>query len=71
MPPEMVDTVASLNAYAQSRGMLRSARVIAGAIAELQTTRMAREASLKVPARAFESRDAAVAWLSEVLPPVR
>jgi hypothetical protein len=68
MPPELVPTVTALNAYAQSKGMLRSARVVTSAVAGLQSARMAREASLRVPMRTFESRDEALTWLTEAFP---
>jgi hypothetical protein len=67
MPPDLVHTVASLNAYAEMRGMVRSARVAPSDLAQAQTQRMAREASLGVPAATFASRDDAVAWLLEGL----
>ena len=63
MPPELVDKVAELNAYGVKRGMARAARVIATSVANLQTARMARQASLEVPIKTFTSRDAAMAWL--------
>jgi hypothetical protein len=63
MPPELVDRVAELNAYGAKRGMARAARVIATSVANLQTARMARQASLAVPIKTFTSRDAALAWL--------
>ena len=63
MPPELVEKVAELNAYGVKRGMARAARVIATSVANLQTARMARQASLEVPIKTFTSRDAALAWL--------
>jgi hypothetical protein len=63
MAPELVDKVAQLNAYGVKRGMARAARVIATSVANLQTARMARQASLEVPIKTFTSRDAAMAWL--------
>src|SRR5215468_5458265 len=63
MPPDLVDKVAELNAYGVKRGMARAARVIATSVANLQTARMARQASLEVPIKTFTSRDAALAWL--------
>jgi hypothetical protein len=45
--------------------MLRSARVVTSAVAGLQSARMAREASLRVPVRTFESREEALTWLNE------
>ena len=71
MPPDLVHTVATLNAYAELRGMVRSARIAPSDLAEAQTQRMAREASLGVPAATFASRDEAVRWLLEGLASVR
>jgi hypothetical protein len=67
MSSEMVHTVASLNAYAEMRGMVRSARIAPSDVAQAQTARMAREASLGVPAATFDSRDDAIRWLLEGL----
>jgi hypothetical protein len=63
MPPEMVATMASLNAFAQLHGMRRSARVVSDAASGLQAWRMTKKALLTIPTRTFESRDAALAWL--------
>ena len=63
MPPEMVATMASLNAFAQLRGMKRSARVVSDAASGLQAWRMTKQAMLTIPTRTFETRDAALAWL--------
>jgi hypothetical protein len=63
MPPEMVATMASLNAYAQLHGMKRSARVVSDASSGLQAWRMTKQALLTIPTRTFESREAALAWL--------
>jgi stage II sporulation SpoAA-like protein len=63
MPPDLVERVGELNAYGAKRGMARAARVIATSVANLQTARMARQASLEVPIKTFTSRDAAMAWL--------
>jgi hypothetical protein len=67
MPPDLVHTVATLNNYAELRGMVRSARIVSSAVACAQTQRMAREASLAVPAATFASRDDAIRWLLEGL----
>jgi len=67
MPQELVQTVASLNAYAELRGMVRSARIAPGDLAEAQTERMIHEAKLGVPARTFATREEAIAWLQEAL----
>jgi hypothetical protein len=63
MPPALIEQVGFLNAWAEERGMRRSARVVASAVATLQANRMAREASLHVKVRSFASRDEALAWL--------
>ena len=67
MPPDLVHTVATLNNYAELRGMVRSARIGSSAAACAQTRRMAHEASLSVPAGTFASRDEAIRWLLEGL----
>jgi hypothetical protein len=67
MSQELVHTVATLNAYAEIRGMVRSARIAPSQLAQAQTERMAREASLGVPAATFASRDEAIAWLLQGL----
>jgi hypothetical protein len=63
MAPDLVTMVGALNAYASARGMLRTARVVATAVAGLQAQRMARESGFELGA--FESRDDALAWLRE------
>ena len=63
MSPEMVDTMASLNAFAQHNGMKRSARVVSDASSGLQAWRMTKRALLTIPTRTFETREAALAWL--------
>jgi hypothetical protein len=65
MPPELVEQVGFLNAWAAERRMRRSARVVAGAVASLQASRMAREVSLSTKVRSFASREEAIAWLTE------
>ena len=59
----MVDTLASLNAFAQHNGMKRSARVVSDAASGLQAWRMTKRALLTIPTRTFETREAALAWL--------
>jgi hypothetical protein len=63
MPPELVEQVAFLNTWAEERGMHRSARVVSGAVATLQASRMVKEASLGEKVRSFGSRNGALAWL--------
>ncbi|XXF77084.1 STAS/SEC14 domain-containing protein [Myxococcaceae bacterium GXIMD 01537] len=63
LPPNIVSVMASLNAYAQLKGMKRSARVVTDAASGLQAWRMTKQAMLNIPARTFESRDEALAWL--------
>jgi hypothetical protein len=63
MPPEMVATMASLNAFAQLHGMMRSARVVHDPASGLQAWRMTKQAMLTIPTRTFETREAALAWL--------
>jgi hypothetical protein len=64
MAPALVEEVAVLNTWAEQRRMRRSARVVSGAVASLQATRMAREASLRAKVRSFVSREEAIAWLA-------
>ncbi len=61
LPPELVDRLAEINRYAERRGMVRAARVIASAVGSLQTNRMAR--SMRIPVIPFTSREEALAWL--------
>jgi len=63
MPPELVTALSALNSYAHARGMLRTARLVSSAIANLQAHRLARE--LQFDLQAFESRETALAWLHE------
>ncbi|WP_224248394.1 STAS/SEC14 domain-containing protein [Hyalangium gracile] len=63
MPSNMVAVMAKLNAYAQLKGMKRSARVVSTAASGLQAWRMTKQAMLTIPARTFESRDDALGWL--------
>src|SRR5436190_1584954 len=44
LPPELVDRASALNAFAEERGMRRSARVVASAMAGLQARRLGRGA---------------------------
>ena len=61
MTPELVTTLGELNAYACAKGMVRTARLVASAVAGLQAHRIAREHGISL--QAFESRDVALAWL--------
>ncbi len=63
MPSHMVAAMARLNAYAQLKGMQRSARVVSTAASGLQAWRMTKQAMLNIPARTFESRAEALRWL--------
>jgi hypothetical protein len=63
MSPDLVSTLTGLNAYAQMKGMALSARVVQSAPSGLQAWRMTRQAMLNIPARTFESREEALAWL--------
>jgi hypothetical protein len=63
MPPEMVATMANLNAFAQHHGMKRSARVVTDPASGLQAWRMTKQALLTIPTRTFETHEAALAWL--------
>jgi len=68
VPRALMSTLAGLNAYAQLKGMQRSARVVPDAAAGLQAWRMTRQALISVPARTFDSREEAIAWLREPEP---
>jgi hypothetical protein len=63
MPSTMVAAMAKLNAYAQLKGMKRSARIVSTAASGLQAWRMTKQAMLNIPARTFESRLDALHWL--------
>jgi hypothetical protein len=63
MPSNMVTVMAKLNAYAQLKGMKRSARIVSTAASGLQAWRMTKQAMLSIPARTFESRGDALNWL--------
>ncbi|HYI03212.1 STAS/SEC14 domain-containing protein [Hyalangium sp.] len=63
MPSNMVSVMAKLNAYAQLKGMKRSARIVSTAASGLQAWRMTKQAMLSIPARTFESRGEALNWL--------
>jgi hypothetical protein len=63
MPSHMVAAMAKLNAYAQLKGMKRSARIVSTAASGLQAWRMTKQAMLSIPARTFEGRAEALAWL--------
>jgi hypothetical protein len=63
MPSQMVSVMARLNAFAQLKGMKRSARIVATAASGLQAWRMTKQAMLNIPARTFESREDALQWL--------
>jgi hypothetical protein len=58
-----VSVMAKLNAYAQLKGMKRSARIVSTAASGLQAWRMTKQAMLSIPARTFESRGEALSWL--------
>lgn len=63
MPSNVVAVMAKLNAFAQLKGMKRSARIVSTAASGLQAWRMTKQAMLTIPARTFEHRDDAIAWL--------
>jgi hypothetical protein len=65
LPPELVEKIASLNAYAQKRRMIKTARVVSSAVASLQAARISRDSlRTETPLRTFTSRDEALAWLT-------
>jgi hypothetical protein len=63
MPASVVGEMARLNAFAQARGMKRSARVVSDPGSGLQAWRMTKNAGLTIPAKTFETRGEALAWL--------
>lgn len=63
LPPNIIPVMAGLNGYAQLKGMKRSARVVTDPASGLQAWRMTKQAMLSIPARTFETRDEALAWL--------
>jgi len=63
MPKELLRAVATLNVYAEAHGMARSARVVSDEAEAMQSWRIAREGSVRVPIRSFQSRDEALDWL--------
>jgi hypothetical protein len=65
MPGDVVSAMASLNAYAQLKGMNRSARVVIDPPSGLQAWRMTKRAMLTIPTRTFETRGEALAWLKD------
>jgi hypothetical protein len=64
MPPALAAEVATLNEYAEEKGMIRSARVVSTAVAALQVARIARGA-VAAPVKAFRDRQTALTWLKE------
>jgi hypothetical protein len=65
LDPALVGEIATMNAFARARGMRKSARLVKGAMAELQAGRIARAAELDGRVRTFEDRDQALAWLQQ------
>ncbi len=65
MPGDVVTAMASLNAFAQLHGMVRSARVVVDPPSGLQAWRMTKRAMLTIPTRTFETRGEALAWLRD------
>ena len=64
LDPVLVDHIATINAWAAAHGMERSARLVTGALARLQASRIARAAELET-VRSFDSHEEAMAWLLE------
>jgi hypothetical protein len=67
MPPDVIAVMTELNAFAQNHGMAGSARLVGSKMAQLQATRLGREATLKVPLRTFDDRERALLWLRELI----
>ena len=62
---EFVPQMASLNAFAQLKGMQRSARIVLDAPSGLQAWRMTKQALLTIPTSTFDNRKDALAWLKD------
>jgi hypothetical protein len=62
---EFVPPMASLNAFAQLKGMQRSARIVLDAPSGLQAWRMTKQALLTIPTSTFDNRKDALAWLKD------
>lgn len=66
LPLSVVREMAKLNAYAQLKGMERSARVVSDPSSGLQAWRMTKQAGLSIPTRTFETREEALGWLRDL-----
>ena len=66
LPADLLEKVTALNAYARRRGMRASARLVSTARAALQTTKLALDVD-DAKVRAFDDREAALAWLRQQL----
>lgn len=60
---DVLQMVKAMNGYAATKRMRKSARIVSDAVSGLQVWRMAKDAGVSVPVRAFQSRDEALAWL--------
>jgi hypothetical protein len=54
-----------LNTFALANGMQRCARVVAGAVGELQAWRITRDVKNSVPVRTFSSSAEAWTWIRD------
>ncbi len=65
LAPEFPPLIAQLNAWARTRGMRRTARVVGeSAIGELQTVRILRDSGVKDIGSTFHDRASGWAWLT-------
>lgn len=67
MRNDLVEVLTVMNAYAQSKGMVRLARVVPDSFGGMQAWRIAKDAALKIPNQTFSTRDEALAWLRSPL----
>lgn len=65
LPREAAEELAALNAFAAANGMQRCARVVAGALGELQAWRITREVKNNVVVRTFVNVADAWSWIRE------
>lgn len=65
MPTELLRSIAQLNSYAEGHRMQRSARVVSDPAAGMSSWRIARQGSVRVPIRSFDTREEALQWLEE------
>jgi hypothetical protein len=65
LPRGAAEEIAALNTFALANGMQRCARVVSGAVGELQAWRITRDVKDSVPVRTFANTAEAWAWIRE------